>query len=151
PKYRTAGNGVSTKVEKVCERIHEKKRQRERLETLRQHIDAKLDEMADTIVLRKDQGLERSLTLVRSDRGKLEMDAIRDTIDAMTQLENDMRSLRLAEMERAQSQALISTILAALLGIILTVVIGYLLRKATRNRAREEWLQSGEIGLAAAM
>ncbi|GAA5624647.1 sensor histidine kinase RcsC [Brucella sp. NBRC 12952] len=149
--YRTALAAVNTQLEKVSERTQDNPGQRERLETLRQHIDAKLDEMAETIVLRKDQGLERSLTLVRSDRGKLEMDAIRDTIDAMTQVENDMRSLRLAEMERAQSQALISTILAALLGIILTVVIGYLLRKATLNRAREEWLQSGEIGLAAAM
>ncbi|KAB2689468.1 response regulator [Brucella pseudogrignonensis] len=149
--YRTALAAVNTQLEKVSERTQDNPGQRERLETLRQHIDAKLDEMAETIVLRKDQGLERSLTLVRSDRGKLEMDAIRDTIDAMTQVENDMRSVRLAEMERAQSQALISTILAALLGIILTLVIGYLLRKATLNRAREEWLQNGEIGLAAAM
>jgi len=149
--YRTALAAVNAQLEKVSERTEDNPGQRERLDTLRQHIDAKLDEMAEAVALRREQGLERALTLVRSDRGKLEMDAIRDTIDAMTQVENDMRSLRLAEMERAQSQALISTILAALLGIILTLVIGYLLRKATLARAREEWLQSGEIGLAAAM
>jgi signal transduction histidine kinase/CheY-like chemotaxis protein/CHASE3 domain sensor protein len=149
--YRTALAAVNAQLEKVSERTEDNPGQRERLDTLRQHIDAKLDEMAEAVALRREQGLERALTLVRSDRGKLEMDAIRDTIDAMTQVENDTRSLRLAEMERAQSQALISTILAALLGIILTLVIGYLLRKATLARAREEWLQSGEIGLAAAM
>lgn len=149
--YRTALAAVNAQLEKVSERTRDNPGQNERLDKLRQHIGAKLDEMAETIVLRKDQGLERALALVRSDRGKLEMDAIRETIDAMTQVENDMRSVRLAEMERAQSQALISTILAALLGIILTLVIGYLLRKATLNRAREEWLQNGEIGLAAAM
>ncbi|KAA9367308.1 MULTISPECIES: response regulator [Ochrobactrum] len=149
--YRTALAAVNAQLEKVSERTRDNPGQSDRLETLRQHVDAKLEEMAEAIALRKEQGLERALTLVRSDRGKLEMDAIRETIDAMTQVENDMRSVRLAEMERAQSQALISTILAALLGIILTLIIGYLLRKAALNRAREEWLQSGEIGLAAAM
>ncbi len=149
--YRTALAAVDGQLEKVAERTKDNPGQRERLEKLRQHVDLKLDEMAEAVALRKEQGLERALALVRSDRGKLEMDAIRETIDAMTQVENEMRSVRLAEMERAQSQALISTILAALLGIILTLVIGYLLRKATLTRAREEWLQTGEIGLAAAM
>ncbi len=149
--YRSALAGVDNQLEKVSERTKENPGQRERLDKLRQHVDAKLDEMAEAIALRKDQGLERALTLVRSDRGKLEMDAIRDSIDAMTQVENDMRAVRLVEMDRAQSQALISTILAALLGIILTLVIGYLLRKATQMRVREEWLQNGEIGLATAM
>ncbi|WP_079210806.1 response regulator [Brucella pituitosa] len=149
--YRTALAAVDGQLEKVAERTKDNPGQRERLDKLRQHVDLKLDEMAEAVALRKQQGLERALALVRSDRGKLEMDAIRETIDAMTQVENDMRSVRLAEMERAQSQALISTILAALLGIILTLVIGYLLRKATLTRAREEWLQTGEIGLAAAM
>lgn len=149
--YRTALAGVDNQLEKVSERTKENPGQRERLDKLRQHVDAKLDEMAEAIALRKDQSLERALTLVRSDRGKLEMDAIRETVDAMTQVENDMRAVRLVEMDRAQSQALISTILAALLGIILTLVIGYLLRKATQMRVREEWLQNGEIGLATAM
>lgn len=149
--YRTALAAVDGQLEKVAERTKDNPGQRERLDKLRQHVDLKLDEMAEAVALRKEQGLERALALVRSDRGKLEMDAIRETIDAMTQVENEMRSVRLAEMERAQSQALISTILAALLGIILTLVIGYLLRKATLTRAREEWLQTGEIGLAAAM
>jgi CheY-like chemotaxis protein/CHASE3 domain sensor protein len=149
--YRTAIGAIASQVEKVSERTKENPGQIERLATLKQHVDAKLDEMAEAIELRRAQGLNAALTLVRSDRGKLEMDAIREAVDAMTQVENEMRSLRLADMDRAQQQALISTILAAVLGVILTTAIGYLLRKATLTRSREEWLQTGEIGLASAM
>ncbi len=107
--------------------------------------------MAQTIDLRKTQGLSAALDLVRSDRGKVEMDAIRGLVDAMSQTENEVRTSRLAEMDSAQQQALISTVLTAALGILLTVVIGYLLGKAAISRSREEWLQTGKIGLGSAM
>ena len=79
------------------------------------------------------------------------MDAIRAQVTAMAQEEATLRSRRLAEMNDAQKTALASSLLSGLLGILLTVAIGFLIRRATLARRREEWLQSGQVGLASAM
>ena len=149
--YRSAKGAIKNEILKVDERIKDNTGQSERLAQLKQHVDAKLDEMAETIELRNSHGVNAAVELVRSDRGKLEMDAIRDSINTMAQVENEIRVVRLSEMEQAQKQALISTILAAALGVIFTLVIGYLVRKNALRRTRDEWLQTGEIGLASAM
>lgn len=149
--YRTAVGGITDQIERVSKRTEESFGQQDRLAKLRQHVAAKLAEMSEAIELRRAQGLEAALPLVRSDRGKLEMDAIRETVDAMIQFENEMRAARLIEMAQAQTRALISTVLAGALGLVLTAVVGYLLRRGALIRSREEWLQNGEIGLASAM
>jgi signal transduction histidine kinase/CheY-like chemotaxis protein len=78
------------------------------------------------------------------------MDAIRAQLSAMADEEARLRIKRLSEMENAQKTALATSWLSGLLGILLTVAIGFLIRRATLARRREEWLQSGQVGLAAA-
>ena len=134
--YLNARGAIASEFEKAAERTRDNVGQSDRLGILKQRIEAKLDEMAETIDLRRTQGLSAALDLVRSDRGKVEMDAIRGMVDAMSQTENEVRTSRLAEMESAQQQALISTVLTAALGILLTVVIGYLLGNAAISRSR---------------
>jgi hypothetical protein len=68
----------------------------------------------------------------------------------MADEEARLRIKRLSEMENAQKTALATSWLSGLLGILLTVAIGFLIRRATLARRREEWLQSGQVGLAAA-
>ncbi len=118
---------------------------------MKQHLDAKLDEMKDTIELRRSQGLEAALALVNSDRGKSEMDAIRVQLAEMATEETRVRQERLAQMASAQATALASSLLAGVLGLIMTLTIGFLIRRATLARRREEWLQAGQVGLATAM
>ena len=79
------------------------------------------------------------------------MDAIRAQLAAMGQEEADLRAKRLAEMNSCPQTALASSMLSGLLGILLTATIGFLIRRATLARRREEWLQSGHVGLASAM
>ncbi|MFA6153511.1 response regulator [Mesorhizobium sp.] len=119
--------------------------------TLKLHVEAKLAELARTIELRRTQGLEAALAVVNGDRGKTEMDAIRTQLATMAQEEATLRSRRLAEMDSAQQTALASGFLSAVLGIVLTAAIGFLMRRATLARRREEWLQSGQVGLASAI
>ncbi|MGL1590481.1 hypothetical protein ACSTHS_00285, partial [Vibrio parahaemolyticus] len=69
----------------------------------------------------------------------------------MAEAEAGLRSARLAEMKEAQRMALISGILSALVGALLTLLVGLLIRKASMARKRDEWLQSGLVGLADAM
>ncbi len=149
--YRRALREIPATLDRIAERTRDNPGQSGRLAILRRHVTAKLDELSETLAVRKSQGFDAALAIVRSDRGKVEMDAIRAQIDAMSQAENDVRAMRLTDMDSAQRQALLSTFLAALLGVFLTAAIGFLLRKANLARSREEWLQSGEVGLASAM
>ena len=89
--------------------------------------------------------------MVQTDRGKQDMDAIRDQVSAMEREEIDLRAKRLAEMADAYSRAIVSGIISSLLGIGLTGVIGFLIFRAEAARRREDWLQGGRVGLSKAM
>ncbi|MBN9361393.1 response regulator [Devosia sp.] len=149
--YSTALKSIPAQLDEISRMTSINSGQDERLVVLRQYIDAKLAELAQTIDLRRAGQEAAALSLVRSDAGKLDMDAIRAQIASIAQEETRVRSLRLAEMDGAQQRALFSTLLSGILGLLLTAIIAFLVRRATATRRREEWLQSGEVGLGTAM
>jgi CHASE3 domain sensor protein len=125
--------------------------QQNRLATLKHHIDAKLTELKQMIDLRQNQGQAAALAVVQTDRGKQDMDAIRDQVSAMEHEEIDLRAKRLAEMADAYWRAIVSGIVSSLLGIGLTGIIGFLIFRAEAARRREDWLQAGRVGLSKAI
>ena len=149
--YTAALRSVPLKLAEIGDLSGESSAQAPRIARLKQHLDAKLDEMKDTIELRRSQGLEAVLPIVNSDRGKTEMDAIRVQLAEMATEETRVRQERLAQMASAQATALASSLLSGVLGLILTLTIGFLIRRATLARRREDWLQAGQVGLATAM
>jgi len=149
--YNSAQSAIPQKLTEIAQLTSDNPAQQRRLVTLKTHVEAKLAELKETIDLRAAQGIESALAVVNSDRGKVEMDAIRTQLAAMGKEESDLRVQRLAEMEGAYRTAFASSILSGLLGILLTAAIGVLLRRATLARRREEWLQSGHVGLSAAI
>jgi CheY-like chemotaxis protein/CHASE3 domain sensor protein len=149
--YNAALVTITEKLQEIGNLTSDNLAQVRRLPVLKQHVDAKLAELKQTIDLRRTQGLEAALALVTSDRGKAEMDGIRAQLSAMSQEEAMLRARRLDEMNSAYSTALVSSVLAGILGILLTVAIGVLIRRSTLARRREDWLQSGSLGLASAL
>jgi signal transduction histidine kinase/DNA-binding response OmpR family regulator/CHASE3 domain sensor protein len=149
--YNAALLVVASQLDELSDLTRDNPRQQSRIGPLKLHIDAKLAELKQTIDLRRAQGAEAALAVVTSDRGKTEMDTIRTQLAVMDQEEADLREKRLAEMTDAYKTALVSGILSCLLGIVLTAIIGFLIRKATLARQRQDWLQSGQVGLASAM
>jgi CheY-like chemotaxis protein/signal transduction histidine kinase/CHASE3 domain sensor protein len=149
--YNLALISIPSKLDEITELTRDNAAQKPRINALRLHVGAKLAELKETIDLRRNQSLDAALAVVNSDRGKAEMDGIRAQLAAMSQEEAAVRTRRLAEMNDAQKTALASSLLSGLLGILLTVTIGFLIRRTTLARRRAEWLQSGEVGLASAM
>jgi CheY-like chemotaxis protein/signal transduction histidine kinase/CHASE3 domain sensor protein len=149
--YTAALRAIPAQMDDIGQRTSVNAGQDDALAELRQRVDAKLAELAQTIELQRAGQTDAALALVRSDAGKLEMDAIRAQIAAMAKEETRVRALRLAEMDGAQQRALLSTLMSGLLGVLLTIVIAVLVRGSTLARRREEWLQSGEVGLSAVM
>jgi CheY-like chemotaxis protein/signal transduction histidine kinase/CHASE3 domain sensor protein len=149
--YNSAVEELPAKLDEIARFASDNPSRTPRLSSLRRHVGAKLAELKDAIDLRRTKGLDAALAVVNSDRGKAEMDAIRAEIAAMGREEAALRSTRLAEMASAQNIALGSGLLSGLLGILLTIAIGFLIRRTTLARRRQEWLQSGQVGLAAAV
>ncbi|KQY23685.1 histidine kinase [Rhizobium sp. Root482] len=149
--YNTALQAIPPKLDEIEQRTGSNSGQSQRLIALRQHVEAKLSELGNAIEVRRVEGLDAALVVINSDRGKSEMDAIRTQIAAMTEGETDIRSQRLAEMVGYQQRAFVSTVLSALLGIVLTATIAFLVRRTTLARRRDDWLQSGQVGVGSAM
>jgi signal transduction histidine kinase/DNA-binding response OmpR family regulator/CHASE3 domain sensor protein len=149
--YNAAQLAVGPQLNELSELTRDNPRQQNRIGPLKLHIDAKFAELKQTIDLRRTQGSDAALAIVTTDRGKVEMDAIRAQLAVMDQEEADLREKRLAEMTDAYRTAIVSGILSCLLGIVLTAIIGFLIRRATIARQRQDWLQSGQVGLASAM
>src|SRR3984885_2551418 len=149
--YSAAAQEMGARLDALQRLTLDNATQQDRLGSLKQHIGAKLAELKQTIDLRQTQGQAAALTVVQSDRGKQDMDAIRDQVSAMEHEEIDLRAKRLAEMADAYWRAIVSGIISSLLGIGLTGVIGFLIFRAEAARRREDWLQGGRVGLSKAM
>jgi CheY-like chemotaxis protein/signal transduction histidine kinase/CHASE3 domain sensor protein len=149
--YENAVAAIVSRVDAVASLTQDNPAQQANLVQVRRHVDAKLAELRETIGLRQSQGADAALSVVTTNRGKIEMDAIRAQIEIMRQEEVRLRGVRLDEMAGAYGTAVSSGVLSGLLGAALTVAVFILIRRDMRIRARRQWLQSGEVGLANAM
>src|SRR5580704_2139959 len=77
--YRQALTKISPALDTLAriETLRNRLDQMERIERLKPLVKDKLDELAQTIDLRRSQGLDAALAIVRTDRGKATMDQIR--------------------------------------------------------------------------
>lgn len=148
--YRTALGAASTRLEAMQKVLVDDPAQGERLTLLARRVQDKLDELHETIELRRTKGLDAALAVVTSNRGKAAMDDIRERLGAMGVIEQGKRAKRLEEMESAYRTALTSGAASAVLGIVLTIFIAIMLRRHSRARERDAWLQRGRLELATA-
>jgi CheY-like chemotaxis protein/signal transduction histidine kinase len=149
--YENALTNVSSELSAIATLTLDNPVQQANLAQLKPHVEAKLAELKQTIDLRRGEGAAAALAVVNTDRGKAEMDAIRGQLGVMDQEEARLRVARLAEMQAASRAATFSGVLASLLGMALTLVVGGLIYRAALARQRQAWLQAGQVGLAADM
>lgn len=110
-----------------------------RLDDLAPLLKEKLDELAETIALRKEKGLEVALAVVKSERGTRAMDGIRRLVDDIGQEENRLVLERTANVDTSSRTALAvlsygipsAFILLGILALLLTRNISLPLREVT--------------------
>jgi CheY-like chemotaxis protein/signal transduction histidine kinase/CHASE3 domain sensor protein len=149
--YEDARARVATSLTSIEMLTGDNPVQQANIRRLKPHVTAKLAELEQTIEVRRTQGAAPALAIVNTDRGKVEMDAVRAQLETMRAEERRLREARLAQMQEAFWTATASGMVAALLGIGLTLAVGILVHRSMVARHREAWLQSGEVGLAQAM
>lgn len=145
--YQSALAKSETSFNAVATLIADNRTQQANFRRLKPHLDAKLAELKETIDLRQSQDSAAALAVVGTDRGKVEMDAIRSQIDVMREEERFLREARLSQMQDAFRTATVSGIVAALVGMGLTLAVAVLLHRGAIARRRQAWLQAGEVGL----
>jgi signal transduction histidine kinase/CheY-like chemotaxis protein/CHASE3 domain sensor protein len=149
--YRAALASLPARLDTIRTAVRDNPAQQARLTELTARVQEKLAELKETIELRQARGFDAAVAVVGSDHGKAAMDAIRSQLRDMQAEELALRDKRVAEMNSAYSSAMTSGTLSGLLGVALTIFVGVLIRNASRARQRSEWLQRGQLELAAVM
>ncbi len=108
--------------------------QTQRLPPLRQRIDDKLDELDDTIRLRREGREAAAIAVVRSDRGRRSMDDIRERVADMLDEARRVRSLYSRRVDRAARDARRSAWASTAALAALLIVLGLGTRAADRQR-----------------
>jgi CheY-like chemotaxis protein/CHASE3 domain sensor protein len=142
---------IDQRLDDVQRLTSDNRNQQDRIPALRARIAAKLAELNETINLRRTKGFDAAQSVVRSDRGKVAMDDIREQVGEMVKEELRLRDIRLAEMDTAYRVAVGGGVLTGILGLLLSAVVAYLVRRAMVARQREEWLLTAQSGLSEVM
>ena len=121
--------------------------QRARLQTLQALAAEKMDELGQTVELKRAGQTDAALSIVLSDRGKNTMDRIRAAIEDMLQSERQMFAQRTLDWRRAATSAFWITSVGSVVLLVLIAVAAAVASRDFKNRQRESWLRAGQIGL----
>jgi methyl-accepting chemotaxis protein len=131
--YRSAVAAVASDLDRLNRDTAGDPAQQARIQALRPLIAAKLDELRRTIALRRSRGFDAAIAVVRSNRGKSQMDQIRAILGTADDAVN-RRVAALAENASQASTTALEMILAAtIVTVLLLIAIGAL---AIRNLSR---------------
>jgi CheY-like chemotaxis protein/CHASE3 domain sensor protein len=125
--------------------------QQQRLAVLQSLAADKMQELGETIELKRAGRTDAALDLVLTDRGKNTMDQIRNLVRDMESSERQLIALRTAEWRSSATVAFAvtgggSAVLLFLIGVAAAVA-----SREFRTRQLESWLRAGQIGLSEEM
>ncbi len=117
--YELAEAGFDGLLEQLTERTSSNQLQGDLLRSLKGNIEAKRNEMALTIKLRREEGATEAAEVVKTDVGKALMDQIREQTDSMRDNARARHALQMAETERTYRTAWLTGLLLTLAGLAL--------------------------------
>lgn len=110
--------------------------QQKRLRQVSGLVQAKINELTETINLRISSGPEAALVIVRSGKGKLAMDQIRETVRQLEATEKELLGQRNLNLERVVVFTNWVLWISTLFGITIIVLAIRTIRKDIKNRLR---------------
>jgi PAS domain S-box-containing protein len=117
--YNAAAGEIVKDIDSVTSLTKDNPEQQKSLQQLQKLSRDKLDELQETIKLRREAGLEAALPVIRSDRGKRIMDEIRVLIDQMAARERRLLDAR----NRAAGEVARRSMLTLGFGVLLSLGI----------------------------
>src|SRR5262249_45679589 len=108
-------------------------------------IETKLGEAAETIRVRREQGLEPARAIVLEHQGKRTMDAIRALVTRSEQAEARHRDELSADLDARMQSAIVSLVASTAIGVCVVVLGLYLVQREVRARRQlAEQLQAAD-------
>ncbi|MBN8419731.1 MAG: response regulator [Verrucomicrobia bacterium] len=146
--YKSALGRIEERIATLNGLTAENSLHQEVLPLIKNQIDLKLKELAESIEIRRKEGFDAALKIVITDRGKTTMDSLRSNISRMQQEEKNLRRQRFVEIEAAFQSAVKSTIAAGALGMVMSILVAWMLRRNEQARQQQQWLQKGQAQLS---
>jgi CheY-like chemotaxis protein/CHASE3 domain sensor protein len=119
------------------------------LETLEHDATDKMQELGETVALRRQGDAADALKIIRTNRGKQAMERIRETI---AEMQRDARSVLVTRQREWLNAASVSSIVVlGGSGLLLMLVAAAALRTSRDYRARQTqvWIRTGQMGISA--
>jgi CheY-like chemotaxis protein/CHASE3 domain sensor protein len=149
--YNTARADIPGELQELRRLTANNPKQQELLGQIQRFGDQKLSEMQETIVLKRAGNQEGALAVVRTDRGKLLMDSIRDVIGQFLEQDRITLASRTEASRQASELTLVITAGGAAVLFVLIIAAGFLTSRDFLTQQTEAWLQSGLAGLSERM
>src|SRR5882757_158762 len=125
--------------------------QARRLDALESLANLKMTELESTVAARRAGHTEASLAVVRTDRGKIYMDRIRDAVNDMVGIEQQLIERRAQESQKAATVSLAVTWGGSGLLLILIAGAAVVASRDFRTRQGQAWIRSGQVDLSEQM
>jgi CheY-like chemotaxis protein len=149
--YSAAQQSLPKELARVRTLVAADAAQRNRFETLETLAQDKMQELSETVELRRSGQTDAALAIVLTGRGKDLMDRIRDIAGDMSNTERQHVSQRTQEWREAATFTFEVISGGAVLLLVLMTGAATMVSRDFRARQREAWLRSGQIGLSAMM
>jgi PAS domain S-box-containing protein len=122
--YNPAMSEIQNDIDMVAGLTRDNPGQQKSILQLRRLAGDKLDELRETIKLRRDGGTDEALRVVRSDRGKKIMDQIRVLVSQMESRESELLDVRGRAAIEAARQSLLMVGFGTLLALTILAIVG---------------------------
>jgi methyl-accepting chemotaxis protein len=128
--YTNALRSIEPTISELSSMTIDNARQQSRLATLKGQVRDKLNELAETITARREQGPDAAVARVSTDQGKAMMDAIRITLEEFETEENDLLRERAEHADRVAAMTLNSIIYGTIVSFVLLAIVGILVARS---------------------
>ncbi|HMH88717.1 MAG TPA: response regulator, partial [Steroidobacteraceae bacterium] len=149
--YTDAKDALPDEIKALRGLLGNRPEQARRLDALESLANLKMAELESTIVSRRAGHSEAALAVVRTDRGKIYMDRIRDTVSDMEEIERQLVERRGRESEHAATISLAVSWGGSSLLLFLIAGSAVVASRGFRARQAQAWIRSGQMGLSEQM
>jgi CheY-like chemotaxis protein/CHASE3 domain sensor protein len=122
--------------------------QKSRIDALEFVAGQKMEELAQTVDLKQAGKSDAALAIVRTDRGKINMDRIRAAVGEMDASERQLITQRGEEWRNAAAVSLVVTLGGSGILLVLMAFAAVVASRDFRKRQIESWLRIGQMNLS---
>lgn len=131
--YELAMSRFETDFKELKTLLGNSKEQLNRLDQLQPMIARRLNEVTETIRLRKEGKLPDAVRIIETDQGRQTMRAIREVVDQLESAERELLAQREVVNEENYRSALRNVFLSMIVGVLSLALGGYLIHGYVRN------------------